>query len=190
MSESFKTCMFGGFNKQDVVDYIAQQSKSYQEELEALQRDNDVLKEAIQRMERERGELLPKAKQQEETITRMSELEQQLAKMSSEIVTLQEENQKLREPAQEYYRLKDHIAEIEINAHHRTEEFRAEMIQKIRDILNAQRAWCGAERERYNQLNSETMQKLQQAMEAVESNSDENFDRMMESLQNLENELA
>ena len=86
MSESFKTCMFGGFNKQDVVDYIAQQSKSYQEELEALQRDNDVLKEAIQRMERERGELLPKAKQQEETITRMSELEQQLATVGYALV--------------------------------------------------------------------------------------------------------
>ena len=37
MSESFKTCFFGGFDKQDVVNFIEQQSKAHSEEMEALQ---------------------------------------------------------------------------------------------------------------------------------------------------------
>ena len=189
MSESFKTCMFGGFNKQDVVDFIEEQSRAYREELESLQRDNAVLKEAVQRMESERGEFLPKAQQQEEAAARMEELERQLSQLCAEAATLREENEKLRGPAREYENLKDHIAEIEINAHRRTEEFRIETVRKMRDIINAQRAWCGEERGRYHTINAETLQKLRQATEMMESDSDAGFDRMLESLQQLEDSL-
>ena len=189
MNESFKTCMFGGFNKQDVVNFIEQQSKAHQEEMEALQRDNDLLKEAVQRMECERGEFLPKAEKQEEGAARIVALEEQIAQMSADLAGLREENDKLREPAQEYFNLKDHIAEIEISAHRRTEEFRAEMVRKMRDIINSQRAWCSEERGRYNCINGETVQKLRQATEMMESNNDAGFDRMMESLQQLEDSL-
>ena len=189
MSESFKTCMFGGFNKQDVVNFIEQQSKAHQKEIESLQRDNDVLKEAVQRMENERGEFLPKAQQQEKATARMEELERQLSQLRAETAALREENEKLRGPAQEYENLKDHIAEIEISAHRRTEEFRAETVCKMRDIINAQRAWCSEERDRYNCLNDETLQKLRHATELIEANSDAGFERMLESLQQLENSL-
>ena len=189
MSESFKTCMFGGFNKQDVVEFIEQQSKTYQETLEALQHDNNLLKEAVQRMESERGEFLPKAEKQEEGAARIIALEEQIAQMSAELSKLQEENDKLREPAQEYFNLKDHIAEIEISAHRRTEEFRAETVRKIRDIINTQRAWCSEERGHYNCVNDEMLQKLRQATAMMEGNSDEAFIRMMDGLQKIEEGL-
>ena len=189
MNESFRTCMFGGFNKQDVVNFIEQQSKAHQEALESLQRDNEVLKEAVHRMESERGEFLPKAEKQEETTSRMVELQQRMASLQADIEALRLENESLRVPAQEFFSLKDHIAEIEISAHRRTEEFRAEAIRKIRDIINVQRAWCSEERGRYNCLNSEMLQKLQQATKMVENSSDANFERMMESLQQIEDSL-
>ena len=189
MSESFKTCMFGGFNKQDVVNFIEQQSKAHQEEIESLRRDNDVLKEAVQRMENERGEFLPKAQQQEEGAARIEELEAQLSQLSDELAALRQENESLREPAEEYEKLRDHIAEIEINAHHRTEEFRAETIRKIRDVINAQRAWCSKERGRYNCVNGEMLEKLRQATTMMETNNDSVFDRMMDDLQEIEDGL-
>ncbi len=189
MSESFKTCMFGGFNKQDVVNFIEKQSKQHREALEALQHDNDLLKEAVERMESERGEFLPKAQQQEASVARMEELEQQLAQLRVEADALREENETLRVPAREYENLKDHIAEIEIQAHHRTEEFRAEMMRKMRDIIHAQRDWCCEEKGRYTCINGEMLQKLHQATEMMETNDGAGFDRMMESLQQLENGL-
>ena len=190
MIESFKTCMFGGFNKQDVVDFIEQQSKTHQAEMDALQHDNALLKEAVQRMESERGEFLPKAEKQEEGAMRIADLEEQIAQMNEELAGLREENEKLREPAQEYFNLKDHIAEIEISAHRRTEEFRAETIRKIRDIINAQRAWCSEERGHYNCVNDEMLQKLRQATAMMEANNDEAFVRMMDSLQKIDEGLA
>ncbi len=190
MSESFKTCMFGGFNKQDVVDFIEEQSRAYREELESLQRDNAVLKEAVQRMESERGEFLPKAQQQEEGAARIEELEAQLAERNEELAALRQENESLRQPAEEYEKLRDHIAEIEISAHRRTEEFRAETIRKIRDIINAQRAWCSKERGRYNCVNGEMLEKLRQATTMMETNNDAAFDRMMDDLQEIEDSLA
>ena len=189
MSESFKTCVFGGFDKQDVVSFIEQQSKAHQEELESLQRDNEVLKEAVQRMEGERGEFLPKAQQQEQSAARIEELEAQLAVLNEELAALRQENESLREPAEEYEKLRDHIAEIEITAHRRTEEFRAETIRKIRDIINAQRAWCSEERGRYNCVNGEMLQKLHQATAMMETNNDAAFDRMMDNLQEIEDSL-
>lgn len=189
MSESFKTCFFGGFNKQDVVNFIEQQSKAHREELETLQHDNEVLKEAVQRMENERGEFLPKAQQQEEGAVRIEELEVQLAQLRDELAALHQENEDLRGPAEEYEKLRDHIAEIEISAHRRTEEFRAETIRKIRDIINSQRAWCSEERGRYNCVNGEMLQKLHQATAMMEANNDFAFDRMMENLQKIEDGL-
>ena len=189
MSESFKTCMFGGFDKQDVVTFIEQQSKAHQEELEALQRDNEVLKEAVQRMEEERGEFLPKAQQQEKGAARIEELEAQLAALNEELTALREENESLREPAEEYANLRDHIAEIEISAHHRTEEFRAETVRKIRDIINEQRAWCSKERGRYNCVNEEMLEKLRQATTMMETNNDAVFNRMLDDLQEIEDSL-
>ena len=189
MSESFKTCLFGGFDKQDVVNFIEQQSKTHQEELEALQRKNEVLKEAVQRMENERGEFMPKAQLQEEGAARIEQLEAQLVELRSALSAAQEENEKLREPAEEYGKLRDHIAEIEISAHHRTEEFRAETIRKIRDIINEQRAWCSKERGRYNCVNGEMLEKLRQATTMMETNNDSVFDRMMDDLQEIEDSL-
>ena len=189
MSESFKTCVFGGFDKQDVINFIEQQAKTHQEELEALQRDNEVLKEAVQRMENERTEFLPKAQRQEDGEVQIERLEAQIAELAEQLNALRNENETLRVPAQEYYNLKDHIAEIEINAHHRTEEFRAETIRKIRDILNSLRAWCSEERGRYNCVNGEMLQKLRQATTMMETNNDAAFDRMMENLQQIEENL-
>ena len=189
MSESFKTCLFGGFDKEDVIKFIEQQSEKHRIELDSIQRDNEVLREAVSRMERERGVFMPKAQEQEAATGRVQALEQELEQLRCELASVRQENESLRVPAQEYEKLKDHIAEIEISAHRRTEEFRAETIRKIRDVINAQRAWCSEERGHYNCLNSETLEKLRQAAMMVENNSDANFERMMEGLQRIEDSL-
>ena len=189
MGESFKTCVFGGFDKQDVVKFIEQQSKAHQEEMETLQRDNEVLKEAVQRMENERTEFLPKAQMQEDGAVQIERLEAQIADMTEKLTALREENERLRGAAQEYYSLKDHIAEIEINAHHHTEEFRAETIRKIRDTINTFRTWCMEERRRYNCVNTEMLQKLRQAVSVMEMNNSAGFDKMADELQQIEDHL-
>ena len=41
MDASFKTCMFGGFDRQDVVTFIEKTAEEHRTALEVLQAEND-----------------------------------------------------------------------------------------------------------------------------------------------------
>ena len=85
--------------------------------------------------------------------------------------------------------VKEHIADIEINAHRRTEEFRAEAIEKLRQSVAAQRTWCQGQRGQYTQMNEKLLQELRRAEEVIANNDLSGFDAMLESLQALEDTL-
>ena len=44
MDASFKTCMFGGFDRQDVVAFIEKTAEEHRTALETLQTENDTLR--------------------------------------------------------------------------------------------------------------------------------------------------
>ena len=44
MDASFKTCMFGGFDRQDVVTFIEKTAEEHRTALETLQAENDTLR--------------------------------------------------------------------------------------------------------------------------------------------------
>ena len=44
MDASFKTCMFGGFDRQDVVTFIEKTAEEHRTALETLQTENDTLR--------------------------------------------------------------------------------------------------------------------------------------------------
>ena len=85
--------------------------------------------------------------------------------------------------------LKEHIADIEINAHRRTEEFRAEAIEKLRQSVAVQRTWCQEQRGHYTQMNEKLLQELRRAEEVIARNDLSGFDAMLDSLQSLEDTL-
>lgn len=110
-------------------------------------------------------------------------------KLRAEAQSLRTESVKLREAADDYAHLKEHIADIEINAHRRTEEFRAEAIEKLRQSVAAQRTWCQGQRGQYTQMNEKLLQELRRAEEVIANNDLSGFDAMLESLQALEDTL-
>ena len=156
MSTNFKTCMFGGFDRGDVINYIEKSAKEAKERIEALENENNELRSNNERIEQALRALHAQAKQQRQEEQGQEALQQQLSEaqvhlneLAVEIDTLRAENEKLRaeaqslrtesvklrEAADDYAHLKEHIADIEINAHRRTEEFRAEAIEKLRRCL-------------------------------------------------------
>ena len=72
--------------------------------------------------------------------------------MEEELTALRRENETLREPAAQYQSLRDHIAEIEISAHRRTEEFRGKAIAELMQLIGQQRQWCAEQRVAYELL--------------------------------------
>lgn len=189
MSANFKTCMFGGFDRQDVISFIEKTAKENGVRIDSLEAENAALKEKNHAME---GELLLMRESYQENALQAEAaqtLQQQVSELQSQLKALEEEAEQLRVQAADYQSLKDHIADIEINAHRRTEEFRAAAVAQINGIIDQQRTWCEQARSRYLQLNEQFVQKLRLAQETLANPSLTGFEEMQQALQELQEKV-
>ena len=189
MDASFKTCLFGGFDREDVVKFIEKAAAENQEQLETLEAELNALRaqrdEAAAENEALRGLTEEDACLREEN----ARLREQLAQAQASAEALRQEAEALRGPAAEYQSLKEHVADIEISAHRRTEEFRAKAMERLAQCIAQQRAWCSQRRSTYLSMNVSLLEQLRQAEQAVENADYTAFDSMISELQRLEDEL-
>lgn len=196
MSENFKTCLFGGFDKEDVVQFIEKLSQEHQAEIEKLAQERDDLREkwesaksklscAAEKIE----ELRDLSEQHENDSNLLEELRSRLEQANDRIAALSAENDALRGPAKEYESIKDHIAQIEINAHRRTEEFRAEAVAKLKESIARQREWCSTQRARCEQMSDDLLQQFRLAESELEKRDLSGFVHMAEELDAIEDSL-
>lgn len=190
MSANFKKCMFGGFDPEDVIAYIDRTTKEYQEKLTALTEDNQSLSQSNQEMQGELNMIRQQFVDQEKSSRETEELREQLTAATQKLQQLEEEASALRVQTQDYQTLKDHIADIEINAHRRTEEFRAAAVAQMQDIVNKQRTWCDEMKTKYRSISEQFAQKLQLAQQTLENPDMSGFTEMEESLKNLEDSFS
>ena len=149
MNANFKTRVFGGFDREDVISFIEKTSLEHQKRVSALEEENKRLSDRCGAAEAEQ---------------------------------LGGENEQLRGPAEEYRRMKDHIADIEISAHRRTEEFRAQAIAELREMIVRQETWCAQAQAQYQQLSEQFAQKLELARRTVSAPDLSSFEQMHEGL--------
>ena len=189
MDASFKTCLFGGFDREDGVKFIEKTAAENQEQLETLEAELNALRaqrdEAAAENEALRGLTEEDACLREEN----ARLREQLAQAQASAEALRQEAEALRGPAAEYQSLKEHVADIEISAHRRTEEFRAKAMERLAQCIAQQRAWCSQRRSTYLSMNVSLLEQLRQAEQAVENADYTAFDSMISELQRLEDEL-
>ena len=91
--------------------------------------------------------------------------------------------------ADEYAKIRDHIAEIEISAHRRTEEFRAQAIRRIHELVERQRTWCSESSARYGELLQRFGEKLEAARNVLQDTDLSGFEEMLRSLNELDEGL-
>lgn len=190
MSENFKKCMFGGFDPQDVIAYIDRTAKESQGKIAALTEENEKLLKSNQEMQGELGIIRQQFADHENKAQTTEELQNALEAAQKKLQQLEEEAATLRIQAADYQSLKDHIAEIEINAHRRTEEFRAAAVAKMQEIIHKQRSWCDEMQEKYVTITEQFSQKLQQAQQTLANPDVSGFTEMLDSLQNLEDSIS
>lgn len=189
MTTNFKTCMFGGFDREDVIKFIEQFSKESRERIEQLEQENASLKSGNEEMETALRTLHAQVKEQQAETSLAEELRRQIATLNERLEMVQQERDELKANADEYAYLKKHIAEIEINAHRRSEEFRAEAMSQLRKCVAQQRAWCQEQRRNMAAMHEDALAKLRRAEEAVLEADYAGFDEMMDSLQAIEDTL-
>ena len=189
MDASFKTCMFGGFDRQDVVAFIEKTAEEHRVETETLRAENEQLRRerdaAVAENEALRCLTEEDARLQEDN----NRLQRRVEELQGKLAEVQAENDTLRGPAGEYQSLKEHIADIEISAHRRTEEFRARAMERLGQCIAQQRLWCSQRRSTYLSMNVSLLEQLRQAEQAVENADYTAFDSMISELQRLEDEL-
>ena len=203
MNANFKTCMFGGFDRADVTRYIEQSARESQDRIETLEQENAKLKEDNERIEQALRTLHAQAKQYRQEEAELEPMRQQLeaaqsaleAKSSeadnlrAENATLRTEGERLQVVERDYMSLKEHIADIEISAHRRTEELRAQATEKLRQIIGQQRVWCQAQRGQYAFMNEKLLEEIRRTEDILENCDFSGFDTMMEGLEKLEDSL-
>ena len=189
MSENFKKCMFGGFDPEDVIAYIDRTAKENKARIATLTEQNEALTKSNQEMQVELTMLRQQFVDQENENRAAEKWQQEWQAAQEKLQQLEEEAAMLRTQAQEYRSLKDHIADIEISAHRRTEEFRRAAIAQMQEIVNKQRGWCEEMKTKYLAVTEQFSQKLQQAQQVLAEPAVSGFAEMDEGLQNLENSL-
>ena len=190
MDASFKTCMFGGFDRQDVVAFIEKTAEEHRVETETLRAENDQLRRdrdaAVAENEALRCLTEEDARLQEDN----NRLQRRVEELQAKLAEVQAENDTLRGPAGEYQSLKEHIADIEISAHRRTEQFREEAVTRLRQLAARQREWCRTAQADYEQMNCQLLERLQQAEQTLRQPDMSSFRRMEEGLTALEKGLT
>ena len=136
MNANFKTRVFGGFDREDVISFIEKTSLEHQKRVSALEEENKRLSDRCGAAEAEVQALREQSRAELAAAAELEELKRKFAALKAENEQLRGENEQLRGPAEEYRRMKDHIADIEISAHRRTEQF-AQKLELARRTVSA-----------------------------------------------------
>ena len=182
MENTFKSSVFGGFNRDDVIRYIEktaleskQQLESLEQESDGLCRENAELRDKLAAAERERDSLkesyatasgaqealkkgltaaqetIAELRAQLEDTTQKAAFAQkeherlraaQKAEHEREMKKLQEELAALRAQAEEYSRVKAHIADIELSARERADALDAATRAKLQAYIASCTSQC------------------------------------------------
>ena len=120
MEMTFRSAAFGGFNRQDVTDYITNTAKETSEQIAALEKERDQLQAdlaAKESLEQEVAGLREQCAQLKADVeTKTSEIET-LKRQAEERDDLARRVSELEGQADEYCELRQHIARSRLDAH-------------------------------------------------------------------------
>lgn len=189
MNTTFKTCLFGGFDREDVISYIEKTAKESRERIQELTDGNEALRRDNDAMRQELESLRQTAENAQSVAEKYEALRQRVDEVVQRAEALEAENRQLRADSDEYRSLKDHIAEIEISAHRRTQEFRTAAIAQLHDMVAQQRSWFAQRRSQFANLHQDLQDKLLAAQDALGEADLTGFDRMEQELTELDRKL-
>ena len=115
MNTNFKTALFGGFDREDVISYIQQTSRESQQRISALEEENRSLQERNRAMEAELSTLRQSVLENSAAADTCLQLQDQFRQLQEQAQKLRQETEDLRAQAAEYQSLKDHLSLIHIS---------------------------------------------------------------------------
>ena len=189
----FRSTPFGGFHRQDVLDYIEQLTQEHQETRQRLERQRDEAQAALAQAEDALGQA---QRQQAAEATARTTLEERLAQTQAELentaaalaqvreekAALEEKLRALEPEAASWQRLRDTAGDIEVAAHERAQV----TLQAARD----QAAEIRAQGTRWAQDLQARCLGLQEDLHAAVTNAERELDGARAAFSQAEDHMA
>lgn len=171
MEMTFRNATFGGFNRQDVMDYIAATARETEEKVSALETELNALRSATQERDAAQEASLALQKQCEELRKELASVTAERDKyqtMAEEKSVLETQLGELKGQAEEYCELKQHIAGIELDAHKRGDQVIGEAEKKAAQIIQEAEDYAASVREKAGEELSELSARYQELLNTFE----------------------
>ena len=189
----FRSTPFGGFHRQDVLDYIEQLTQEHQETRQRLERQRDEAQAALAQADDALGQA---QRQQAAEATAQTTLEERLAQTQAELentvaalaqvreekAALEEKLRALEPEAASWQRLRDTAGDIEVAAHERAQV----TLQAARD----QAAEIRAQGTRWAQDLQARCLGLQEDLHAAVTNAERELDGARAAFSQAEDHMA
>ena len=171
MEMTFRNAAFGGFNRQDVTDYIAAAAREAEEKISALETELQALRAAAA----ERDAALETVQDLKD---RCGSLEASLAAAAEERdhyrtaaegkAELEARLGELQGQADEYRELKQHIAGIELDAHKRGDQVVGDAERRAEQIIREAEAYAASIRTKTGEELAELSARYQELLNTFE----------------------
>ena len=173
MDHPFRSAAFGGFNRQDVLDYLEKTAAENAQKQQELQR-------RLEEAEKDRRKLASQESDQEERVTILNRDRESLSRereeaQSRELEELRRERDSLRrrvaelEPgAAAYTAVKERAAGVELEAHCRAQNVLNEADRQARELRRGMEQWLGRVQVEYDALRSEVESTVSHAADQLE----------------------
>lgn len=189
----FRTATFGGFQKQDVMNYLERSAKEHAEKLAALQkelaqekldRDGETqraasLAERVSALEEENRRLASQLADKADQLRRTEEEREDLQALNDQ---LQDQLDKVLPAATAYEAVKDRTASIELEAHGRAQAIEREGRERAQKHQDQVKEWFARTRQAYERLRSD--------LAAASAQLAQELDRAGRSVQDLTSGLS
>lgn len=173
MDHPFRTAALGGFNRQDVLDFLektaneaAEKQQELQRQIEALEQlktlqeaDLSGLREQVERLEKEGGELRARLARTEEDLTASraacGEKTAALETARRELEELRARADALAPDAAAYAELKERTAGVELDAHRRAQAIQEEAEGRAAELRRQMKQWLQRVEREYDALRTQ-----------------------------------
>jgi chromosome segregation ATPase len=173
MDHQFRNAALGGFNKQDVLDYLELVSKEHEQQLQALQEQLQQAKDQcgqlsaeaaqhdtqLEQLRQTNQQLLQKSAQFQEELRgcqdEKRQLQDQLDQARAEQKALQAQVDKLTPDAEAYAAVKERAAGVELDAHRRAQGVLDQAEDQAKQLHSQMEQWLSRVGREYADLRSQ-----------------------------------
>lgn len=178
MDHQFRSVAFGGFHKQDVLNFLEASSRDHAQQLQELQKQ---LEEQIERTEKAQTEADSLLTQAEKAEGELHELREQTWQLTDELDRTRAERdelcaqleqarrraEQLEPDATAYTALKERAAGVELEAHRRAQKIEDRAQEQVRQTRERARAWLDELEQAYADLRADMESTVARAREQL-----------------------